>query len=629
MKEKPISNVLKRWGSNFLKGFNVQLRYFFGGQGGKISVMDMVRLGRGLFGAIDDPDDLAQEVRSKIRKKFPQLECDDCVFRDRKTLIDDLDEEHRADYNDKIRQKISLADYSLCVRIRKDNPVQPFMDRKTLAGIVTMSIKGLFKAVKNVVKTDDVILLRGNGLHYRDEKEIFRLENMIPTYAQIERILEKAHGSNVKAYDEIEGRFDKIHTKKDYENSRRCRRAMRIWDEFKKNYPSGSKLNAVSPVPKEAFKEFLAPYAEFRKDEFGENVNVSESMAVAYDVIRDLLEGGRDFGGCVEAVFEDEPGEKRPLSKEELTKLTGAIKEKITAVASETIKQRKNKVSFSPGMSKFARVEVGELADIEDSEAYRVWGLGKDAVAAAVQKARDENYEYFIIAYFKIPKEIDVGEIGGKKTAAPGDELDEGEDRVMKRVKAYFKTENPDLNRADKKDDALKDDVVQGIIQKWTRASFRPSPDEVRAKIEEYFRNPKNFSTPGASWKGTPGYEGFTDENMKAAFQEALPEGGQLFGFASYKPITASGKDPVTNYYDTKVPADMDVYLAFTNQLDGVGPVPPSGGQDSLYFAVGEDRERPDPKKIQAWLNDKQPVEKFAVTGDVLDRLKQEAIDAL
>ena len=57
------------------------------------------------------------------------------------------------------------------------------MTRKTMANIVTMSIKGLFKAFKNMIKADDVILLRGNGLKHRDEKKIYKLEEKIPRYA--------------------------------------------------------------------------------------------------------------------------------------------------------------------------------------------------------------------------------------------------------------------------------------------------------------------------------------------------------------------------------------------------------------------------------------------------------------
>ena len=123
MKETTAADILKRWGSNFIKGLGVKLSYAWGGDGGEIGVMDFVKAGRGLFGAIDDPDELKNEVREKIEKKFPNLEVNSCEFRDKQTIIKDLDKEQRQDYDDKVRQKISSADYSLCVRIEKDNPI--------------------------------------------------------------------------------------------------------------------------------------------------------------------------------------------------------------------------------------------------------------------------------------------------------------------------------------------------------------------------------------------------------------------------------------------------------------------------------------------------------------------------
>lgn len=62
------------------------------------------------------------------------------------------------------------------------------------------------------------------------------------------------------------------------------------------------------------------------------------------------------------------------------------------------------------------------------------------------------------MAYFKIPKEIPKNEIGGNDDS--GEAVNEAEDRIMKRVKLFFQNKRPDLNSRDKKDDALKDDVV-------------------------------------------------------------------------------------------------------------------------------------------------------------------------
>lgn len=87
------------------------------------------------------------------------------------------------------------------------------------------------------------------------------------------------------------------------------------------------------------------------------------------------------------------------------------------------------------------------------------------------------------MAYFKIPKEIKDEDIKGKKKPVSEVEaiLTEAEDRVMKKVKLFFQHDRPELNDRSKKDDALKDEVVQAIIAKWTRN--QPSADEVKERI--------------------------------------------------------------------------------------------------------------------------------------------------
>ena len=82
-------------------------------------------------------------------------------------------------------------------------------------------------------------------------------------------------------------------------------------------------------------------------------------------------------------MFEAEPPSgKASLTDAQMTKLCGGIQTKILDIANDNAK--KGKVHFSPGMANFARVEVGELSGIEDTDAYREYGLGKEDVADAV-----------------------------------------------------------------------------------------------------------------------------------------------------------------------------------------------------------------------------------------------------
>ena len=296
MKESTAADVLKRWGSNFLKGFGFQLSYEWGGEGDKLTVKDVVHAVRGVFGAIDNPDEIERDVRERITKKFPQLSLDKCEFRDKKTLIADLDEKQRRDYDGKARQKISSADYSLYIEIRETNPTQPFMTRKTLANIVTMSIKGLYKAFKNMVKADDVILLHGAGIEHSKDSKINKLKEALPELGDVENAIKKSR-DNSTVWSKLNKMFQRVSKDDDYKSSRECLKAINIWQKFIKQYPTGAALDKkFGTDPRNAFKDFFNEYAEFRNHYFYEKATTADevfesgAVAVSYDIIRDLFE---------------------------------------------------------------------------------------------------------------------------------------------------------------------------------------------------------------------------------------------------------------------------------------------------------------------------------------------------
>ena len=65
LKETTVSDALKQWGSNFLKGFGVKIDSLWGpdGSGEVHTIGGLVKGLRGLFGAIDDPEELADRVQ--------------------------------------------------------------------------------------------------------------------------------------------------------------------------------------------------------------------------------------------------------------------------------------------------------------------------------------------------------------------------------------------------------------------------------------------------------------------------------------------------------------------------------------------------------------------------------------
>ena len=76
------------------------------------------------------------------------------------------------------------------------------MNRKILANIVTLQIKGLFKKFKNMVKADDIIYLKGDMLNTDDgytSKDVIR---KIPAPTDLNSIINNNKDPGV-AYSKI------------------------------------------------------------------------------------------------------------------------------------------------------------------------------------------------------------------------------------------------------------------------------------------------------------------------------------------------------------------------------------------------------------------------------------------
>lgn len=78
LKETTAQDALLKWGSDFLKGFGVKLGSMWGGGGGEMhTIGGLVKDVKSLFGAIDDPDQLASRIDSELKKKFPGVRIND------------------------------------------------------------------------------------------------------------------------------------------------------------------------------------------------------------------------------------------------------------------------------------------------------------------------------------------------------------------------------------------------------------------------------------------------------------------------------------------------------------------------------------------------------------------------
>ena len=284
--------------------------------------------------------------------------------------------------------------------------------------------------------------------------------------------------------------------------------------------------------------------------------------------------------------------------------------DEIVKIANDTCKAKKNKVKFTSGMAKFARVDIDVCSNIENCEAATY-----NLIEPVLEKTKNSEHPYFIMAYFKIPKEIENSHIKGKnkKDVNETDVFDETEilDEADNKTIQYLKKSGLS------KENALKDEEIEKIRKTYSRP---PSVEKVKQDIEKYFEKigDRTPAKAGSTWKGTPGQEGFTEENMKKAFELAVD--GEVYDFQRYTREAASDK---FKYYDTDVPADVDVFFALADKLNGIDPPPPPPSQKEkkVYFAVSEDLENPDFTKIQKFLNDENSVKVEDITDELLGKL--------
>ena len=308
------------------------------------------------------------------------------------------------------------------------------MTRKTMANVVTMSIKGLFKAFKNMVKAEDVILLHGQYIEHTKDSKLNKLKEALPELGDVENDIKKAR-NNSAAWSKLNTRFQRVSKDDDYKASKECQTAIDLWRNFTKQYPTGAALDKkFGTDPKVAFKGFFNDYADFRHRYFfeksvtAEDVFESEAIAVSYDIMRSLFESD-DPTDCIDAVFEDEQLDesKKFQTFKGIDTLEGGQDKKLkrywTMLKSEASEffvnnwKSKYKKDLSPqgvgsdpdnSAAVPINAELGRLSDIEKTATFKDGMLDM----SKVQEAKDKGYEFFMIFLVQIPKWICTKLIG-------------------------------------------------------------------------------------------------------------------------------------------------------------------------------------------------------------------------
>lgn len=412
LKETTVQDALKQWGSNFLKGFGVTLGSMWGGGGGQAhTIGGLVKGLRAVFGAISDPDKLETEIKDKLSKKFPQLSISEVEFRDKKTLIADLEKTHRVGFDGKAKQKINSAEYSLYIHVEKDDPKKPFLNRKILANMVTLSISGLFKKFKNKVSADDIIYLQGSSLDKTGHDSEYR-DAIIPTPDALDDIIETYKDRKPgKIWLKFDAIFDKIVKNKKLENDEQAKSFKDLWTKFKKDHKESSKN--VTNVGE--YENFLEDYTKaYSARQTNEDINADVSS-----IFDRLFENGSVGGDVMTELAAMEPlcsvfevdGDKPEdmLPKEKVKEIAEKLSDKVNKLANTIAGTDKSAVRFFKNKSgdKFIGQQMRGKVDIPVGfgpvdtgiACMKEYGILKSDVESAAGK-----HKYMFILPLRIPE---------------------------------------------------------------------------------------------------------------------------------------------------------------------------------------------------------------------------------
>ena len=281
MKQTALKDSMKKFALNFFDDLKITAAGLFGG-GDSFTVKDVKDKIRSTFGPID-PDQLVQNVRDRIEKKYKGSDENiEVKVQDKTTLINDI-----GDFlNGKQKQKIDSADYSLYIQVGQDDPKKDVFNPRIIADIVQSSITGLYKKFKNKVTADDVIYIPDFKDIHDDTDQIRSLYKAVPTPDQIRTEISKQattkNGTVSTAFSAIQKRLEKILKSKYRKNCKRADDCVKAWEKFNKQ----EEKNKKDPKTRDSitgeknindyFKDFEKEYEKAYKN--SEDTNLQESV---------------------------------------------------------------------------------------------------------------------------------------------------------------------------------------------------------------------------------------------------------------------------------------------------------------------------------------------------------------
>ena len=260
-----LKDAMKKFASTFFDDVKITASGLFGG-GDSFTVKDIKDTLRDAFGPID-PESLQQNVDKEITEiKHPDTIAE-VKIRDKSTLIADLGSEITGPQ----KKMIDSADYSLWIKIAKDDPKKPIFNPRVVADIVTSSIKGLFKKFKNKITKNDVILIQNYHDTHENTEELNKLINSIPEPSKLTALISRS--SNMPdAWKKVDDTFDNIRKNAQYGNSKFASAVVKLWSTFKEKHGEDKeRIDASKGKDSKIREKYFKPFTDSYKKIFDEN----------------------------------------------------------------------------------------------------------------------------------------------------------------------------------------------------------------------------------------------------------------------------------------------------------------------------------------------------------------------
>ena len=253
LKESKIKDALKSFAAAWLDGITIH----GSGLWGSNSVISGKNIRKGIHNTLHiDHEKLAHEISDYIQKKYPNTDHVTVNARDKDTLLKDL-ADAGANVDAAGKKKIANAAYSLTIKVKEEDPKKPFF---TVAKIAEIIKKCMRFGKKHSVDAADVIKVE----NFKDDNDAASMSNNAkrPSSAEMQNVFEKAKGNNRKnqatldkksilaaklaldVFTNISKKFQALRANKTANQEKENKKAIELFNDFKKQYEKAAKGNA-------------------------------------------------------------------------------------------------------------------------------------------------------------------------------------------------------------------------------------------------------------------------------------------------------------------------------------------------------------------------------------------------